>query len=117
MCAENFVIYRAVEGRELRAVIPRRSSLPGEKSVLIVSAATHKQKNLFFVLLQVGRARARGFQGEGDDGGPARDGGQCGTHHLVHGMAWMAAPFPLWMGVMLVQYSGLPAPSLQAGVV
>ncbi|KFM25355.1 Splicing factor 3B subunit 3 [Auxenochlorella protothecoides] len=52
VCAENFVIYRAVEGRELRAVIPRRSSLPGEKSVLIVSAATHKQKNLFFVLLQ-----------------------------------------------------------------
>ena len=39
---------------ELQAVIPRRSSLSGERGVLLTCATTHKQKNLFFMLLQVG---------------------------------------------------------------
>ena len=38
----------------MRAVIPRRSSLLGDRGVLIVSYAMHKQKTLFFFLIQVG---------------------------------------------------------------
>jgi len=38
---------------EVRAVIPRRSSLLGDRGVLIVSYAMHKQKTLFFFLIQV----------------------------------------------------------------
>ena len=38
---------------EVRAVIPRRSSLLGDRGVLIVNYAMHKQKTLFFFLLQV----------------------------------------------------------------
>ncbi len=37
----------------MRAVIPRRTSLLIDRGVLIVSYATHKQKSLFFFLVQV----------------------------------------------------------------
>ena len=36
----------------MRAVIPRRSTLAGDRGVLIVNYAMHKQKTLFFFLLQ-----------------------------------------------------------------
>ncbi|KAL3683395.1 hypothetical protein R1sor_001417 [Riccia sorocarpa] len=52
VCAENFVIYKNQNRPDVRAVIPRRTDLPAERGVLIVSAATHKQKNMFFFLLQ-----------------------------------------------------------------
>ncbi|XP_030928256.1 spliceosome-associated protein 130 A [Quercus robur] len=52
VCAENFVIYKNQGHPDLRAVIPRRADLPAERGVLIVSAATHKQKAMFFFLLQ-----------------------------------------------------------------
>ncbi|GAB4816845.1 hypothetical protein N2152v2_003891 [Parachlorella kessleri] len=52
VCAENFVIYAAPDHPELRAVIPRRTSLPAERGVLLTCAASHKQKNMFFVLVQ-----------------------------------------------------------------
>lgn len=39
---------------DVRAVIPRRNSLLVDRGVLIVSYAMHKQKSLFFFLLQVG---------------------------------------------------------------
>ena len=52
VCAENFVIYKNQNQPDVRAVIPRRQDLPPHRGVLIVSAATHKQKNLFFFLLQ-----------------------------------------------------------------
>lgn len=52
VCAENFVIYKNQNRRDVRAVIPRRADLPAERGVLIVSAATHKLKNMFFFLLQ-----------------------------------------------------------------
>lgn len=52
VCAENFVIYKNQGHAEVRAVIPRRSDLPAERGVLIVSAAMHKQKSMFFFLLQ-----------------------------------------------------------------
>ncbi|CAI0443010.1 unnamed protein product [Linum tenue] len=52
ICAENFVIYKNQGHPDVRAVIPRRADLPAERGVLIVSAATHKQKSMFFFLLQ-----------------------------------------------------------------
>ncbi|KAL2996511.1 hypothetical protein AAZX31_10G276300 [Glycine max] len=52
VCAENFVIYKNQGHPEVRAVIPRRADLPAERGVLIVSAAMHKLKNMFFFLLQ-----------------------------------------------------------------
>lgn len=52
VCAENFVIYKNQGHPEVRAVIPRRTDLPAERGVLIVSAAMHKQKSMFFFLLQ-----------------------------------------------------------------
>ncbi|CAN4090131.1 unnamed protein product [Withania somnifera] len=52
VCAENFVIYKNQGHPDVRAVIPRRVDLPAERGVLIVSAAMHKQKSMFFFLLQ-----------------------------------------------------------------
>ncbi|CAA6670468.1 unnamed protein product [Spirodela intermedia] len=52
VCAENFVIYKNQGHPDVRAVIPRRDDLPAERGVLVVSAATHRQKSLFFFLLQ-----------------------------------------------------------------
>ncbi|KAJ3669496.1 hypothetical protein LUZ60_011446 [Juncus effusus] len=52
VCVENFIIYRNQGHPEVRAVIPRRDDLPAERGVLIVSAATHRQKSMFFFLLQ-----------------------------------------------------------------
>ncbi|KAF5467224.1 hypothetical protein F2P56_017072 [Juglans regia] len=52
VCAENFVIYKNQGHPDVRAVIPRRADLPAERGVLIVSAAMHKQKAMFFFLLQ-----------------------------------------------------------------
>lgn len=52
VCAENFVIYKNQHHPEVRAVIPRRADLPGERGVLIVSAGTLRQKTMFFFLLQ-----------------------------------------------------------------
>lgn len=52
VCAENFVIYKNQGHPDVRAVIPRRADLPAERGVLIVSSATHKQKSMFFFLLQ-----------------------------------------------------------------
>ena len=37
---------------QVRAVIPRRTNLPIDRGVLIVCAATHKQRNTFFALVQ-----------------------------------------------------------------
>lgn len=52
VCAENFVIYKNQGHPDVRAVIPRRADLPAERGVLIVSAAMHKLKTMFFFLLQ-----------------------------------------------------------------
>lgn len=52
VCAENFVIYKNQGHPDVRAVIPRRADLPAERGVLIVSAAMHKLKGMFFFLLQ-----------------------------------------------------------------
>ena len=54
VCAENKIIYQNydtdVEGIE--ALIPRRMG-DDSQGILIVSVATHKQKDLFFFLVQV----------------------------------------------------------------
>lgn len=52
VCAENFIIYRNQDHEEVRAVIPRRSDLPGDRGVLIVSYASHKKKAYSFFLIQ-----------------------------------------------------------------
>ena len=49
---------RAQDHPDVRAVIPRRSALPVDRGVLIVAHATHKQKALFFFLVQA-RPRTR----------------------------------------------------------
>ena len=53
VCAENFIIFKNENHEDIRAVIPRRSSLSEERGVLIVSYATHKQKSLIFFFVQV----------------------------------------------------------------
>ncbi|RLN07765.1 Splicing factor 3B subunit 3 [Panicum miliaceum] len=52
VCCDNFVLYRNQGHPEVCAVIPRRADLPAERGVLIVAAATHRQKTMFFFLLQ-----------------------------------------------------------------
>ncbi|XP_039146253.1 spliceosome-associated protein 130 A [Dioscorea cayenensis subsp. rotundata] len=52
VCAENFVIYKNHGHPDVRAVIPRRADLHTDRGVLIVSAAMHRQKSMFFFLLQ-----------------------------------------------------------------
>lgn len=52
VCAENFVIYMHEGHEDVRTVIPRRSTLPGDRQGLLVCAATHKMRNQFFVLAQ-----------------------------------------------------------------
>lgn len=52
VAADNFIIYRDEGHEEVRAVIPRRSTLPGDRGVLIVCSATHRTKRGFFFLLQ-----------------------------------------------------------------
>lgn len=53
VCADNFIIYKNQDHNEIRAVIPRRNDLAGDRSVLIVSYATHKKKAYSFFLVQV----------------------------------------------------------------
>lgn len=52
VCCENFVLFRNADHPELRAVIPRRSNLSGDRSVLITAAAMFKQKSRFFIFVQ-----------------------------------------------------------------
>ena len=67
VCAENFLIYKNVDHPEVRAVIPRRTSLSGERGVLITASTAFKQKAGFYIFVQVRRAaggeggRVRGF--------------------------------------------------------
>lgn len=51
VCAEDFIIYKNQGVPEKRCRIPKREGY-GDRSILIVSFATHKQKDLFFFLIQ-----------------------------------------------------------------
>lgn len=53
MCAENFLIYKNVDHAEVRAVIPRRSSLSGERGVLITAYTSFRQKQTIYIFVQV----------------------------------------------------------------
>ena len=46
-------IYKNMDHEDVRAVLPRRTSLASDRGVLIVAHATHKLKAMFFVLIQV----------------------------------------------------------------
>jgi len=52
VCAENFIIFKNEGHPEVRAVVPRREDLPAERGVLLVAAATHRMKAMFFFLVQ-----------------------------------------------------------------
>eukprot|EP00656_Telonema_subtile_P000860 TRINITY_DN1040_c0_g3_i1.p1 TRINITY_DN1040_c0_g3~~TRINITY_DN1040_c0_g3_i1.p1 ORF type:complete len:1192 (-),score=391.23 TRINITY_DN1040_c0_g3_i1:125-3700(-) len=52
VCGENWVVYRAPEHAEIRCVIPRRASVPEERSVLLVNFTTIRQKGMFLFLAQ-----------------------------------------------------------------
>jgi len=49
---ENWVAYKHQGHDEVRTPLPRRKDYPAERGLLITAAATHKQRDLFFFLLQ-----------------------------------------------------------------
>lgn len=63
VCAENFLLYRAEGHPEVRAVIPRRTSLSGERGVLITAACQMKIKTGFFIFVQASCAGPCGGAG------------------------------------------------------
>jgi splicing factor 3B subunit 3 len=52
ICGENWVSYKHQGHVEIRAPLPRRYNIPAERGVLITAGALHKQKDLFFFVLQ-----------------------------------------------------------------
>eukprot|EP01105_Mastigella_eilhardi_P023189 TRINITY_DN5809_c0_g1_i2.p1 TRINITY_DN5809_c0_g1~~TRINITY_DN5809_c0_g1_i2.p1 ORF type:complete len:959 (+),score=273.95 TRINITY_DN5809_c0_g1_i2:695-3571(+) len=52
VCAENFIYFKNQDHEDVVASIPRRKDTPIDEPILIVTCATHKQKDLFFFLLQ-----------------------------------------------------------------
>ena len=51
VCAENFIIYRNQGHEDVRAVIPRRSSLGGDRGVLLIASAAHRTKSVSYTHL------------------------------------------------------------------
>ena len=52
VCGENWVSYKHQGHAEVRTALPRRASLPASRGVLITAGTAHKQKDLFFFLIQ-----------------------------------------------------------------
>jgi len=52
VCCENCIVYRDPESKIVKTPLPRRFGTPDDKPIMIISAATHVQKNLFFFLVQ-----------------------------------------------------------------
>eukprot|EP00736_Rhodelphis_marinus_P009852 Rmarinus@m.3227 len=52
VCSEGKITYQHMNHDPLSCPIPRRADLPAERETLIVTTVTHKQKDLFFMLLQ-----------------------------------------------------------------
>jgi len=52
ICGENWISYKNQGHVEVRAALPRRHDLPLERGVLITAGTVHKQKDLFFFILQ-----------------------------------------------------------------
>ena len=52
VCSENFIVYKSPAQPERRCALPRRKDLPAEHGLLLTASAVHKQRDLFFILLQ-----------------------------------------------------------------
>lgn len=52
VCAENFIVYKNHGHEDRRCALPRRRDLPTEHGLLLVSSAVHRQRDLFFILVQ-----------------------------------------------------------------
>uniref|UniRef100_A0A7S2F9J7 DNA damage-binding protein 1 n=1 Tax=Octactis speculum TaxID=3111310 RepID=A0A7S2F9J7_9STRA len=52
VAGENWVAFKHQGHDEVRAPLPRRKDYPDERGLLVTAAATHKQRDLFFFLLQ-----------------------------------------------------------------
>ena len=52
ICGENWVSYKNQGHVEVRTALPRRRDMPVQRGLLITSAAVHKQRGLFFFMLQ-----------------------------------------------------------------
>ena len=56
VCSENFIVFKNQGHADKRCALPRRRDVPAEHGLLITATAVHRQKDLFFILVQ---ARAR----------------------------------------------------------
>ena len=52
VCSENFIVYKSPAQPERRCALPRRKDLPNDHGLLLTAAAVHKQRDLFFILVQ-----------------------------------------------------------------
>lgn len=52
ICGENWISYKNQGHVEVRAAVPRRHNLPVSRGVLIVTGTVHKQKDLYFFMVQ-----------------------------------------------------------------
>ncbi|EGG17647.1 CPSF domain-containing protein [Cavenderia fasciculata] len=52
VCAQGRVYYRNIGHADISVSIPRRNGMTEEKSLMIVSHASHKQRDMFFFLVQ-----------------------------------------------------------------
>lgn len=52
VCGENWISYKNQNHPEVRTALPRRIDMPATRGLLPISGALHKQKGLFFFLVQ-----------------------------------------------------------------
>jgi len=52
VCSENFIVYKNQGHADRRCGLPRRRDLPTEHGLLIISSAVHRQRDLFFIIVQ-----------------------------------------------------------------
>ena len=52
VCGENWISYKDENHVEIRTPIPRRIDMPASRGLLITSGVLHKQKGMFFFILQ-----------------------------------------------------------------
>lgn len=52
ICGENWVGYKNQGHPEVRTALPRRADLPADRGLLVTTGTLHRQKDMFFFLLQ-----------------------------------------------------------------
>ena len=52
VCSENFMVYKNQGHPDRRCALPRRRDLPNEHGLLCVASAVHRQRDLFFIIVQ-----------------------------------------------------------------